>query len=78
MRIRHPGWRQFGSGIRDGKKVRSGIRDKHPGSATLLNVQIQIAFLQKPVTDDNRVLLLLEFLGHYASGKDLHWFSYRK
>ncbi len=25
MRIRDPGWRQFGS----------GIRDKHPGSATL-------------------------------------------
>ncbi len=37
MRIRDPGWRQFGSGIRDGKKVRSGIRDKHPGSATPLN-----------------------------------------
>jgi hypothetical protein len=32
MRIRDPGWRQFGSGIR---KVGSGIRDKHPGSATL-------------------------------------------
>ncbi len=33
-----PGWRQFGSGIRDGKKSDpgSGIRDKHPGSATLL------------------------------------------
>jgi hypothetical protein len=32
-----PGWRQFGSGIRDGKKSDpgSGIRDKHPGSATL-------------------------------------------
>ncbi len=27
---------KFGSGIRDGKKLRSGIRDKHPGSATLL------------------------------------------
>jgi hypothetical protein len=26
MRIRDPGWRQFGS----------GIRDKHPGSATLM------------------------------------------
>jgi hypothetical protein len=25
----------FGSGIRDGKKSESGIRDKHPGSATL-------------------------------------------
>jgi hypothetical protein len=24
------------SGIRDGKKPGSGIRDKHPGSATLL------------------------------------------
>jgi hypothetical protein len=36
MRIRDPGWRQFGSGIRMEKKVGSGIRDKHPGSATLL------------------------------------------
>jgi hypothetical protein len=37
MRIRDPGWRQFGSRIRDPgwKKVGSGIRDKHPGSATL-------------------------------------------
>jgi hypothetical protein len=42
MRIRDPGWRQFGSGmeksqIRDPgwKKVGSGIRDKHPGFATL-------------------------------------------
>jgi hypothetical protein len=38
MRIRDPGWRQFGSGIQDPgwKKVGSGIRDKHPGSATLI------------------------------------------
>jgi hypothetical protein len=43
MRIRDPGWRQFGSGIRDGKKsdLGSGIRDKHPGSATLrVNIEI--------------------------------------
>jgi hypothetical protein len=32
LSIRDPGWRQFGSEIRDGK---SRIRDKHPGSATL-------------------------------------------
>jgi hypothetical protein len=32
MRIRDPGWRQFGSGM---EKSRSGIRDNHPGSATL-------------------------------------------
>ncbi len=30
MRIRGPGWRQFGSGME-----KSRIRDKHPGSATL-------------------------------------------
>jgi hypothetical protein len=37
-----PGWKKFGSGIRDGKKSdpgsgmeKSRIRDKHPGSATL-------------------------------------------
>jgi hypothetical protein len=41
MRIRDPGWRQFGSGMRDPgwKKVGSGIMDKHPGSATLLNTE---------------------------------------
>ncbi len=40
MRIRDPGWKQFGPGIRDPgwKKVDpgSGLRDKHPGSATLV------------------------------------------
>jgi hypothetical protein len=35
MRIRDPEWKQFGYGILDGKKFGSGIRDKHPGSATL-------------------------------------------
>jgi hypothetical protein len=30
MRIRDPGWRQFGSGIRDGKKVGSGINIPDP------------------------------------------------
>jgi hypothetical protein len=30
MRIRDPGWRQFGSEMQ-----KSRIRDKHPGSATL-------------------------------------------
>jgi hypothetical protein len=34
MRIRDPGWKQFGSGIRDGRKSASGsgIRDERPGS----------------------------------------------
>jgi hypothetical protein len=27
-----PGWKKFGSGMWDGKKLGSGIRDKHPGS----------------------------------------------
>jgi hypothetical protein len=31
MRIRDPGWRQFGSGME-----KSRIWDKHPGSATLV------------------------------------------
>ncbi len=34
MRIRDPGWEKFGSGI---EKSRSGIRDKHRGSATLIS-----------------------------------------
>jgi hypothetical protein len=38
MRIRDPGWKKFGSGM---KKIR--IRDKHPGSATLVFIHI---FLQ--------------------------------
>jgi hypothetical protein len=42
MRIRDPGWRQFGSGIRDGK---SRIQDKHPGFATL--VKLLLDFRQK-------------------------------
>jgi hypothetical protein len=36
MRIRDPGWRQFGSGME-----KSRIRDKHPGSATLNNTYIR-------------------------------------
>jgi hypothetical protein len=36
MRIRDPGWRQLGSGIRDGKKV--GYVVKHSGSVTLVTV----------------------------------------
>ncbi len=39
-----PGWRQFGSEIGDPgwKKVGSGIRAKHPGSATLFSTFINI------------------------------------
>ncbi len=38
MRIRELGWKNFGSGIRDGKHLDSGsgIWDEHPGSATLM------------------------------------------
>jgi hypothetical protein len=36
MRIRDPGWKESGSGIRDVKNFGSGIRDNHPGSATLV------------------------------------------
>jgi hypothetical protein len=35
MPIRDPGWKKFGSGM---EKTRSRIRDKHPGSATLVVV----------------------------------------
>jgi hypothetical protein len=40
VRIRDPGWKQFGSGIRDEKKSDPsfGSRDKHPGSATLIYI----------------------------------------
>jgi hypothetical protein len=39
MRIRDPGWRQFRSGM---ENVGSGIRDKHPGSATLFIRYIKV------------------------------------
>jgi hypothetical protein len=40
MKIRDPKWRQFGSGM-EKSRIRDpgyGIRDKHPGSATLVYV----------------------------------------
>jgi hypothetical protein len=37
MRIRDPGWRQFGS-----EMEKSRIRDKHPGSATLFFLPVNI------------------------------------
>jgi hypothetical protein len=42
MRIRDPGWRQFGSGIRDPgwKKVGSGINIPHPQHWNLLKNKI--------------------------------------
>jgi hypothetical protein len=51
-----PGWKNVGSGIRDGKNSDSGsgmekstIRDKHPGSATLISgkdfVEISVVLL---------------------------------
>jgi hypothetical protein len=37
MRIRDPGWKKFGSEVRDGKsRIRDRDREKHPGSATLV------------------------------------------
>jgi hypothetical protein len=43
IQIWDSGWEKFGSGIRDGKKSdpRFGIRDKHPGSATLLQPELR-------------------------------------
>ncbi len=46
MRIRNLGWKKFGTGME-----KSRIRDKHPGSATLLKIKGQRAYL--------RILLLL-------------------
>jgi hypothetical protein len=41
-----PGWRQFESGIQDpGSEMEgSGIRDKHPGSATLVGCRVTTAY----------------------------------
>ncbi len=36
IRIRDPGWKKFESGM---KKIRSGIRYKHPGSVTLQSLE---------------------------------------
>jgi hypothetical protein len=40
MRIRDPGWRQFGSGME-----KSRIRDKHPGSAALKSTIMYYLYL---------------------------------
>jgi hypothetical protein len=52
MRIRDPGWKEFGSGIREGKKSdpgygkeKSRIRDKHPGSATLVLLYFRVPLM---------------------------------
>jgi hypothetical protein len=46
MRILDPGW----------KKIGSGIRDKHPGSATLLEILITINILLFLKVGDFRIL----------------------
>ncbi len=58
MRIRDPGWRQFGSEIRDGKMSDpgSGIRDKHPGpphckSANLMKIKTIKGYIWMIKTD---------------------------
>jgi hypothetical protein len=55
MRIRDPGWRQFGSGME-----KSRIRDKHPGSATLQSM-VQKDCVEDPDTQaiDTRSLQTL-------------------
>ncbi len=42
------GIRDPGSGIRDGLNSGSGIRDKHPGSATLVVGYLELAYVLRP------------------------------
>ncbi len=55
--IRYPGSeiRDRGSGIRDGQKSGSGIRDKHPGSATLVTPPVYFSLV---VLSDLCIVLL--------------------
>jgi hypothetical protein len=46
MRIRDPGWRQFGSGIRDGKKSDPGSGINIPDPQHCLNLCILLCFLK--------------------------------
>jgi hypothetical protein len=56
MRIRDPGWRQFGSWME-----KSRIRDKHPGSATLLAAVRDFCFVMKSRPD-------VEFVSGFGIG----------
>jgi hypothetical protein len=63
MWIRDTGWKKFRSGIWDGKKLDpgSGIRDKHPGSATLIST---ITHKVEVYTPSERTYTLPLFLIH--------------
>jgi hypothetical protein len=61
-----PGWKKFGFGIRDGKKSDPGfgIRNKHPGSATLIVIngfKLVISFLSFSLPES------VPGLGHLAA-----------
>jgi hypothetical protein len=69
MRIRDPGWRKFGSG-KGMEKLDSGIRDKHPGFATLLkwHSPLPVSSQTAAVRSNEQVASTWEF--QYIKGPD--------
>ncbi len=61
MRIRDPGWRQFGSGME-----KSRNREKHPGSATL-----DLPIVINPASDPRQAILFYELISFLLTGDSI-------
>jgi hypothetical protein len=70
MRIRDPGWRQFGSGIGDGKK-------SDPGSATLKKLILKINYQSLGRFDKLTIVLDGNVRGEGWGGGGLAQLSHR-
>jgi hypothetical protein len=72
MRIRDPGWRQFGSGIRDGKKSDPGYGINIPDPQhCLFGSQAQCKFSYQTVTTFGKANSVVFFASHILGSHHL-------